>query len=256
MQDAPEVQEPSQTTEMSLFSKLANMFAAPGEVFGEIKSSPPNTAHWLVPTLLLLLMGSVFTVAMFSNANVRSQLEVQAEERVDKMVEKGTIPAEARERVLDQQTSMLGSPLAIVFGIVGVSVVTFATLFGLTLVWWLSGKWLFKAPVKYGKILEVVGLSSAISVLGMVVTLLLLLSFESIYATPSLALAVLENFDPENIVHSLFASVNVFTLWYLGVTAVGLGKVCDVAIGKASVPVFTLWAIFSVAVAVIDIPFF
>ncbi len=86
-------------------------------------------------------------------------------------------------------------------------------------------------------------------------TLLLLLAFESIYATPSLALAVLEDFDPENTVHSLLSSVNVFTLWYLGVTAVGLGTICGVGTAKTALWVFILWAVYSIGSAVIDIPF-
>lgn len=232
------------------------MFATPGEVFGRIKSSPAKTVHWLIPTLLVVLVGSALTITMFSNAGTISQLQAQAEERVDQMIEKGTIPAESREQVLDQQTSWIGSPIAMVFGITGVSFVTFATLFGLTLVWRLISKWTLKAPVKYGKIFEVVGLCSTISVLGGIVTLPLLLAFESVYATPSLALAVIEDFDPKNTVHSLLSSVNVFTLWYLGVTSLGLSKFCDVATGKAALWIFILWALYSVGVAVIGIPFF
>lgn len=256
MQETPGAQEPIQASKMSLFSKMATLFAAPGEVFGQIKSTPVKTAHWLVPTIFLVLIGSVFTVTMYSNSNIMSQQLEQVEKRVDRMIEKGTIPAEAREQVIEQQTSMMESPLFIVSGIAGYSFVLFAMLFGVTLVWWLVGKWIIKARVGYGKVLEVAGLSSTINILGAIVSVLLLMVFETAYATPSLALAVIENYDPENVAHSLMASVNGFTLWYLGVTAVGLGKVYEVATGKVAVWVFVLWALYSVGVAMVGIPYF
>ena len=256
MQDIAETQGSTGTKEMSLFSRLANVFAAPGEVFDNIKSSPPRTVNWLIPTILLLVTGSVFIVTMFSNPAVKSQLIAQAEKRIDQMVERGTIPAQSRDQVVDQQVKALDSPISTVFGIVGYAFVVFAMLFGLSLVWWLIGRWVFKSQIKYGKVVEVVGLASTVSFLGGIVMVLLLTAFGSLYATPSLALAVIDSFDPKNTVHSLLASVNLFTLWYLGVTSVGLGKVYTVPTGKIAIWVFGLWAIYSIGSATISLPFF
>jgi len=114
----------------------------------------------------------------------------------------------------------------------------------------------FKSQIKYGKVVEVVGLASTVSFLGGIVMVLLLTAFGSLYATPSLALAVIDSFDPKNTVHSLLASVNLFTLWYLGVTSVGLGKVYTVPTGKIAIWVFGLWAIYSIGSATISLPFF
>ena len=48
-----EVQRPAS----SLASRLLNVFAAPGDVFEEIRTGTPSTANWLVPLLLACLLG-------------------------------------------------------------------------------------------------------------------------------------------------------------------------------------------------------
>jgi len=48
-----DVQQPAS----SLGGRLVNMFAAPGDVFEEIRTSTPSSANWLVPLLLSCLVG-------------------------------------------------------------------------------------------------------------------------------------------------------------------------------------------------------
>ena len=52
--------QPVQTT---LWSRLLNVFAAPGDVFEEVKNSKPSTANWLAPALIYILVG-VISVAL------------------------------------------------------------------------------------------------------------------------------------------------------------------------------------------------
>ena len=46
-----------QRSASSLASRLLNVFAAPGDVFEEIRTGTPSTANWLVPLLLACLLG-------------------------------------------------------------------------------------------------------------------------------------------------------------------------------------------------------
>ncbi len=122
----------------------------------------------------------------------------------------------------------------------------FISPFLVTLVMWLIGKLAFKKAVAYLKVLEVVGLSTVTIAFGTIVSMLLILIMGSFYATPSLALAIGE-YDPSNHLHSLASSVNIFTLWYLGVLSVGLGKVFGTSTGKVALWAYLLWAVWSVA---------
>ena len=98
----------------------------------------------------------------------------------------------------------------------------------------------------YGKALEVVGLSMYISVLGSIITLLLVVAMGSLYATPSLALLV-SQYDPTNTLHKFLSSISVFTFWYLAVISIGLGKIFSASTGKALAAVGVLWVLFTAA---------
>jgi hypothetical protein len=74
--------------------------------------------------------------------------------------------------------------------------------------------------------------------------MLTILAMGSIHATPGLALAI-SNFDPDNKLHVLLSSVNVFTIWYLAVLSIGLGKLANVKTAKAAIWVFGLWIVWT-----------
>jgi len=132
-----------------------------------------------------------------------------------------------------------------IFGVLGVIVFTFLSVLVVSFVMMLVGKLAFKQAVLYGKVMEVVGASTMINgVLGTIVTMLLMLAVGSLYATPGLALLI-SGFDPNNKVHLLLASINIFSLWYLGVLSVGLGKLFGVTTGKTAVWVVGLWIVWT-----------
>jgi hypothetical protein len=50
----------------SLFGRLFNMFAAPGELFDELRQSKPAHSNWVVPLLLSMVVGVLFSIVVFS----------------------------------------------------------------------------------------------------------------------------------------------------------------------------------------------
>lgn len=251
-------QEQQATTEtsnqgMSLGSKLANVFAAPGEVFESVKSTPPKHANWAVPVIITAVFGILFTLVVFSQPTVQSQMREQQEKRFMEQVQQGKMTREQADQAM-QRMPAPGSTIWLVFGSAGVAVVQFVTLFFVALVMWLVGKFAFKKAVGYLKVLEAVGLSTLINALGTIITMLLIIVMGSFYATPSLALAISE-YDPSNHLHSLASSVNIFTLWYLAVLSVGLGKIFEASTVKAALWVYILWAVWSIAWAFLGFGF-
>jgi hypothetical protein len=170
----------------------------------------------------------------------------QTEKTIQKKVAEGKMTQEQADMALTKNPAQPGSPLFMIFGSIGAAVVTAVILFGFALAFWLMGKWVFKATAAYGKVLEVVGLSMYISVLGSIITLLLVVAMGSLYATPSLALVV-SQYDPTNTLHKLLSSISVFTFWFLIVISIGLGKIFSVSTGKALAGVGVLWVLFTAA---------
>jgi hypothetical protein len=237
-------QTPSEeSSEMSFTDKVMNVYSAPRELFDGIAKSEKKNSNWSIPLILTMIVGIISIFVAFSQAPIQDQVREQQEKGVQKQVESGKMTQEQADKAMSIIPKP-GSPLFMAISAVGVAFVTAAMLFGFALGFWLVGKWVFKAPATYGKVLEVIGLSMYILVLGSIVTLLLIVATGSIYATPSLALAV-SHFDPTNKVDKLLASVNLVTFWYLAVVSVGLGKIFSVSATKALVAVGVLWAVWT-----------
>ena len=234
---------------MSLSDKLMNVFSAPGELFESVAKSEKQNSNWSLPLILAIIISVVFVLVAFSQAPIQDQMRDQTEKSIQKRVAEGKMTQEQADLALTKNPAPAGSPLFMIFGSVGAAIVTAVVMFGFSLVFWLVGKWVFNSTAMYGKVLEVVGLATYVSIIGTIITLLLVVAMGSLYATPSLALAV-SHFNPEDKIHKLLGSINVMTFWYLAVIAVGLGKLFATTTAKAMGAMGVLWALWTAAAVV------
>ena len=65
----PETQRQS----TSLAARLLNVFAIPGDVFEEVKNSAMCMANWLVPALLLIVVGCIGASLVYSQPAIQQQ---------------------------------------------------------------------------------------------------------------------------------------------------------------------------------------
>ena len=218
-----------------------NVFAAPGEVFDEIKTSKPSTANWLVPVLCSCLVGVIYVMIIFSQPTVQQQLREQQAKKFEQMVKEGKMKAEDAEQAKAKLEAM-GPTLTKIFGSAGAIVASFVWLLLLAGVLKLAGRVLFKAAFPYQKALEAAGLASMITILSAVINMLLVVAMGNMFVTPGPALFV-RDFDPANKTHLILSSVNVMTLWYVGVLAIGLARLSAVSFGKAALWLYGLWLV-------------
>jgi hypothetical protein len=223
-----------------LLSRLANVIAAPGEVFDEVKSAPPSAWNWLMPTLLLILVGCAGVWLIFSQPAMRHQQDEAGLKVVQRLVEKGKLPREQAEAM--QQASGGGAVWKYTVGpAIGVVALSFASPFWGAFVIWLIGSKIHKGGFSYVKALEVSGLSNTVLVLGSLVKTLLILSLGSIYASTSAAMA-LRDFDPFNLVHLILGMVDFFTLWATVVSAIGMARLGHLRFGLCLTWLLLIWA--------------
>lgn len=233
-----EEQTPAAPT-ISLSDIIMNIFTSPAEAYEGIRTSPTRASVWVIPLLLtfLLAIGSVWMT--FTNESIRNQLVDQQRERLQEQVQAGQVPQERADQMLEGMEK--GSGMMIAFGIVGAGIMLCIMLFVGALFLWLIGKLALKAEGGYGKYLELWGSSLWIGILGGIVTLLLLLAFENMYASPGAALAVLSNYSPKNSLHRLLSSLNVFSIWQMIVVGIGLSKFSGKPLGVGIGVAFALW---------------
>ena len=216
-----------------------NIFAAPTEVFDDIKGAAPALANWLAPALILILLSLVTGWLIMSRESIQQQLREITSQAIERQVAQGKLSEQQAE-----QARVMGEKWAGIGVKVSMSVYPVFVAFGGLFIWagflWLVGAVVWKADFPYMKAVEVVGLSNMVGVLEVLVKTLLILALGNLYAAPSLVLLV-KQFDPQNTLHALLALGNVMTLWILGVRAAGLARLTGRSFGKAAIWVYGIW---------------
>jgi len=224
-------------------ARLANVFVAPGEVFDEVKSSPPTPANWLIPALILILVSWIGLWPILSQDTIQHQMSEITEKAIEKQIQKAHASKEQADqmREVGEKYGAIGTKVTMVVAPVFIG---FATPFWAGLLLWLVGAKVLKGNFSYLKAVEVAGLANMILVLETIVRILLILATGNLFASPSLTLLI-KDFDPQNTAHSLLGLTNVIILWLLVVRSIGLARLSGVSLTKALVWVFGIWALFT-----------
>jgi len=230
---------------MSLAARMLNVFAVPGEVFAEVKTSRICVANWLVPALLSAAIAVLDAILVVSQPAFRQQMHDLTErvaKALDKKVKAGKVKQADANRALAQFRAIMEPDSLKVLLSTAAALAGLARVFWWAFLLWLLGRRFLKVQLGYPKALELSGLSLMISVLGTVVILLLMVNLPSLFASPNLALAV-SDFDASRNSPLLLGAANVFSFWFLAVLSVGLAKLAAVPFLRAAWFVFAAWLI-------------
>ena len=226
------VEAPPLRPRSSLFARLLNIFAVPGEVFDEVKASPPSVANWLVPTLIFGLVAAVASYLIYSQPAIVQQIREQQMKPIEERVNAGTMTRQQGDQA-EKNLEFLSGPIGKIFVSGSKFVGCFVALFWSAFLLWLIGRVLLKVPVSFMKMTEVAGLASAISILGVIVNLLLKISLSSSIASLGPVLLVLHA-DPSSKLVQVLAALDITVFWALFVQAIGLAKFTNVSVFKAA----------------------
>lgn len=230
---------PPELAPASVAATLTNIIAAPGEAADQIQGRPAKVAHWLVPALLLALVGTLMSWLVLSQPAIREQLKETREKAVQKMVESGQVKAddaakgaEARERLAPMITLFLATVGSLVDG--------FARPFLAAAVMWILAAKVWKTPLPYAQILDWAGLCSMVLVLGRIVDGLLAITFANVFIrlSPSLLLSSLDLANPW---HMFLLGLDAFSFWYLAIIALGLAQMASVPYRRSLVWTLGIW---------------
>ncbi len=236
---------------LSFTDKIAGIFATPGELYEQIRPAPPATSNWLIPTLILIVLSIAAMLLVMNDSVLMDQMMAPQREAIAKAVQEGKITQEAADRQAEMMGS--GSPFIMISLLVATPISIFALLFLFSFVFWLIGKLVMKSTAPFMKVVEVYGLTFYIGALGVLVTAALRFALGAFHASPSLALFALP-FDIHNKMHIALSMVNLFTIWGLVVTSIGLAKVFQRDFPKVAVLIFAVWILLSIVMIVIGVP--
>lgn len=225
---------------MSLGARLLNIFATPGEVYGEMKKSRPATANWLVPVLINGVLGAIASFLILSQPALFQQVRAQQTKPIEAKVAAGKMTQADADKAVEQLEKYSSPALMKAFGAVGAVIMPFISVFWWALIFWLIGRFGLRGPVRFMKMAEVSGLAAMISALEVVIKGLLILGLNNAMASPSLAL-LLKDQDPQSKAFMVMSLFNVMTIWRLALGSIGLAKLADAPPGRAAVWVFGSW---------------
>lgn len=245
-------QNTATVTPMTFTEKVTNIFASPAELFDNVRDTVSTPSNWVIPVVLLIIVAFGLSQVIMHNPVLNEQLKVQiresGEKRLQEQVQQGKITAEQAEQTREQMEAYTdpGKPFFVIMQAVSMIVLMPLVLFAISALYWLLGKSIIKATSPYMKVVEVIGLTFYIGVLETIMTTIIQVAFENLHATPGLGLAVMNGFSAENKLHVALSKVNIFTIWSLIVTSIGLARLFRKDIPKVMVLVFALWILWVV----------
>ena len=246
MENPPIISEPplqAPQKPMSLPARLFNVLATPGEVFEYVKNADISHANWIVPALLLILVSWLGAWVIFSQDSIQQQLREITDQAIEKSIQKQHLSEQQAE-----QARAIGAK----FGSIGPKIGAYAVPvwmgvvipFWWGLLLWLIGTKALKGDFAYMKAVEVAGLAGMVGILDSIVRALLILITGNIFASPSLAFFV-KQYDPQNPLHNLLATINIMTFWALALRSIGVARLSRAGFGKAASWVFGVWLILT-----------
>lgn len=235
----------SEATSMSLTDRLTDIFFSPGAVFDSIKLGPPKVINWILPMLLAIVVGAVAAIVMFSQPGVIQQIRQSQAKQYEKMIKQGKLTEQQAADIQEKSEKFTGPKFLQIASAVAVVFVVPIRLFAIALVAWLLGRFAFKGKMDYLQALEVVGISSIISILGGLVATFLISSFGDMMATTNPTLFI-DHRDITNKVHMMLSKFDLFELWFLGLVSHGIARLSGTQWFKPAICIFGIWALLTI----------
>jgi len=229
---------------MSLTARLANIFAAPGEVFDELKTSPPRSVNWIVPLAAAIVVGITYGMLVFSQPGVLQNMREINEKKFQKMVEAGKLTQQQADQMLATTEKLMSPGFWKVIWILGSVFGKPGALFLIALIVWLLGRFALHGTFDYLQAVEITGLSTMITVLGGIIALLLAVIYGNMSMTPGPVLLI-RHFDATNKLHLLLSALNVFSLWYIAVLSLGLARLSGTSFCKSALWLYGIWMVLA-----------
>jgi len=228
----------AETASLSEPARLLNTFFAPSKTFTDLRRS----ASWWLPFLITAIVSVMFVYVVDQKVGFRKVVENQIRTRPKQADRIEQLPADQREKTMQQQTTFTkvfsyGFWAFILGWSAAVAAVLFATLkFGVS------------ADVKFKTLFALVifaGLPGVFKALLAIVSILAGVSTDSFTFQNPVATNPGYFVDPATnpVLSSFLTSFDVFTIWTLVLTAIGITCISKVKSGTAYAVVFGWFAV-------------
>lgn len=239
---SPELQTSGQYEQLSNADAMSGIFTEPGETYETIANTPKKN-YWIFPVLISVVIGLISTFLFMQDAELVSKtMEKQKEkmrEKFQESVKQGKMTQEDSEKAMESMNPK--GMMFKVFGFGGAIIGPFVILLLLSVFYLIALK-IMKAQFDFMNILNVVGLAMLISGIGSIIAVVIsILKGNLTSVGPGLL------FSEESAgqkVYAMLTKIDLFSIWFYAVIAIGLSKIARVSIAKTAAVVFGLWIVY------------
>jgi len=248
--DSNETITPSEETnggtgELNHSDKMIGVFTEPTKTFSITSKFPPRTMDWVIPVLLLFIVAALIRVIAMTNEEVYFEAKKQGIERIEKMVENGTLSREQGDDAInnvDQQMEFMNGPVGWVITIVTSLLFGFIFFILIVGIYFLFIKFILKGEGTFSSALVANGLTAYIGVLQMIIAGILTMILGKMIMDTSVA--SLMGSDKMTLTGWLLARIDPVTIWSYIVLSIGFAKMFkSESTGKYYGLVFGVWLI-------------
>ncbi len=231
--------------ELSHSDKMIGVFTEPTRMFSITSKFAPRHKDWVIPVVIFFIVIALIRILAMTNKEVYFEAKKQGIERIEKMVESGTMTREQGDEAIDaidQQMEFMQGPIGWVISIVSTLIFGFIFFLILVGIYYLFIKFLLKGEGTFTSALVASGLTTYISILQIILGGILTMLLGKMIMDTSLA--SLMGSDKTTLTGWLLAKVDPISIWAYIILAIGLAKMFkSESTGKYYALVFGLWLI-------------
>lgn len=213
----------------SLAGRLANVIAAPTEVFDDIRARDPETGNWLAPLILSILSTALFIFIGFSQPAVLQNMRDQQTAALAKKVADGKMTEKQATDAKAMMESMGGESFKYIAVVGGMFTVPMFLFLGALVTWGIGVK-AAGGDYGYNRALEITGLASVVNVVGVALTLPVVILRGDMSSGLSAA-ALFPSVPPNGALHVLLAALNPMMFWWMFILALGMARLGNKRLG-------------------------
>jgi len=238
-------QTPVEMEELSHTDKIVGVFSEPSNMFQKVSLFPMRTIDWMLPLIILfIVIGAVRSLSML-NDEVYFEAKQKAIESIQKMADKGTIPADQVDASIDRvnkQMEFMRGPIGWVINIFSTLIFGFIFLLIIIGIYYLLIKYVLKGDGTYKHALVANGLTAYITLIQVIITGILTFVLGKIVQDTSVA--AFTGADRSSILGFFLAKLDPTSIWAYIVLAIGFAKLFKASeTTKYYILVFSLWII-------------
>ena len=231
--------------ELSHSDKMIGVFTEPAKTFFTTSKFPPRNKDWVIPVLIFLIVVALIRIIAMTNKEVYFEAKKQGIERIEQMVESGTMTREQGDEAInaiDQQMEFMQGPIGWVITIATTLIFGFIIFFIIVGLYYLLIKFLLKGEGTFASALVANGLTSYISILQVIIAGILTMLLGKMVMDTSVA--SLMGSDKNTLVGWALAKIDPISIWAYIILAIGFAKMFkSESTGKYYAVVFGLWLV-------------